>query len=77
MPAHRPVDPGRSQAWHAPVQAVSQHSPCAQCRVVHSSSLEHGAGGGFLPHDPFMHTLGATHWLSLLHAEKHRAPLQW
>jgi len=46
-----PVDAGRLQAVHAPVQALSQHLPCAQCVLAHSLSLEQSAPRGLGPHE--------------------------
>jgi hypothetical protein len=30
-----PAEPGTSQAWHSPLQAVSQHTPSTHCPLAH------------------------------------------
>jgi len=46
-----PSEPARSQALHAPVQALSQHLPWAQWVLEHSLSLEQSAPRGLGPHE--------------------------
>ncbi len=60
---------------HAPVQAPSQHTPCAQKPVEHSLPAAHAAPGGLSPHEPFVHKPPGTHSALVLHAPKQVSPL--
>ena len=75
-----PAEPRRLQAVQAPVQAVSQHLPWAQCVLPHSLLAEQSAPIGFGPHElmfPFWpQVLGGMHWLSVVQAPKHLLALQ-
>jgi len=75
-----PAEPGRLQAVQAPVQALSQHLPCAQWVLEHSLSLEQSAPRGFGPQElmfPFMPQLfGGMHCSLLVQAPKHLVELQ-
>jgi len=61
---------------HAPVQAVSQQTPCAQNVLRHSAAAEHAAPFSFSPQLLAAQVNGVTHWLLLVQALKQRAPLQ-
>jgi hypothetical protein len=61
---------------HAELQAWSQQTPWAQNVLRHSVGFEQDAPISLRPHELFMQVLGETHWLSLVHALKQRAPLQ-
>ena len=45
---------------HLPVQSVLQHTPCAQKPLAHSPPSPQTAPGGLRPHEPFVHTAGAS-----------------
>ena len=61
---------------HAPVQALSQHTPCAQKPEVQSLPAAHSAPSGFRPHDPLVQTSPGAHSASVLQAVKQTLPLQ-
>jgi hypothetical protein len=73
---HVPSEPVSAHDVQAPLQAVSQHTPCAQNDDWHSVAWEQEAPRIFLPHELPLHTLGATQLLSIVHALKHVLPLQ-
>jgi len=60
-----PAELARLHAVQAPVQALLQHLPWAQCRLAHSLSAEQSAAIGFGPHElmfPFWpQVLGGMH----------------
>jgi hypothetical protein len=58
--AHVPAVVAPAHDMHVPEQAVRQQTPCAQTFVVHSVPSLHVAPGGLRPHDPALHTEGAT-----------------
>jgi hypothetical protein len=58
------------------VHAWLQQTPCAQNPLLHSASVVHDAPFSLSPHEFFMQTLGATHWLLAVHAVKHLFALQ-
>ena len=62
---------------HAPVQALSQQTPCAQNVLRHSAAAEHAAPFSLSPQLLAAQVNGVTHWLLLVQALKQRAvPLQ-
>jgi len=73
---HVPSAPVSAQEVHAPAQAVSQQTPCAQKLDWHSLAFEQEAPRIFLPHELPLHTLGATQLLAVAQALKHELPLQ-
>jgi hypothetical protein len=77
---HVPAVPARLQARQAVLQALLQHTPCAQKSLEHSMAAEHGAPSGFKPQlliIPFIPQMfGATHWALVVQAVKQRLALQ-
>lgn len=74
---HTPIEFGRLQDLHAALHVVEQHTPCAQTFDAHSVPAEHGAPGGFGPHEFAVQTLGAWQLVEAVQASKHFwAPLQ-
>jgi hypothetical protein len=77
---HTPGEAFRLHALHAPVHAVSQHLPCAQCPVPHSASVEQSSPCAFFPHELMFPScpqmFGATHWSLVVQAPKHLFALQ-
>jgi hypothetical protein len=61
---------------HAPLQALSQQTPCAQNVLRHSAPAEHAAPFSLSPQLLAAQVNGVTHWLLLVQALKQRAPLQ-
>ena len=61
---------------HAPVQAWSQQTPCAQKLLLHSSGAEHIAPRSFLPQEFTAQLFGVRHCALVLQALKQRVPLQ-
>jgi len=53
-----------AQLWQAPVQALSQHTPSTHWFDRHCDPPAQGEPMGFLPHERFMHVLGATQSVS-------------
>jgi hypothetical protein len=53
---------------HVPVQGVRQQTPCAHVPLAHSLPSVHGALGALRPHEPLLHTAGATQSPSTEHA---------
>jgi hypothetical protein len=53
-----PSVPLMAHDWHAPVHALSQHTPCAQKPEPHSLAAEHEAPGFLRPHELPLQTLG-------------------
>jgi hypothetical protein len=51
---HTPAEPARLQAWQAPVQALSQQTPCWQKPVAHSALPAQAAPPVFFLHTPPM-----------------------
>src|SRR5262245_42245166 len=49
---HLPSAEDSAQLRHAPVQAVSQHTPSTQWVERHSEFAEHARPGSFGPHSP-------------------------
>jgi hypothetical protein len=65
--------------WQAPVQALSQQTPWAQCWLLHPLSVEQlvplfAGPHEFGPFDP--HRFGDRHCASVMQALKHLVPLQ-
>ena len=60
---------------HAPSQAASQQTPCAQNVDWHSLASEHEAPRIFLPHELPLQTLGETQLPSTAQALKQLLPL--
>jgi hypothetical protein len=56
----------RLQAMHAPVHALSQHTPWAQKPVSHSFPALQGAGGDLRPQEELAQNLPVMHCWSLL-----------
>ena len=52
------------QAWQVPVQAVAQHTPCAQNPELHSTEVAQVAPSGFFEQVPPLQTLGDTQSVS-------------
>jgi hypothetical protein len=73
---HWPMAPAIAHDLQEAVQAVEQHTPCAQKPDAHSLSLEQKAPTSFLPHELPAHVLGATHSALVPHEVKQRVPLQ-
>jgi hypothetical protein len=71
---HNPNEVSRLQALHVSVQAVLQHTPCAQRLESQSAPALHGEPFGFFPHEPFTQNLPVTHCESLVHSRKHSRP---
>jgi hypothetical protein len=63
---HVPSDDGNLQLRHAPVHALSQHTPSAQKLLRHSLAAPHGNPPGFLPQLPATHALPATQSASVV-----------
>lgn len=63
----RPACPLRRQEKQVDVQAFSQQTPSAQKFDAHSPAPPQACPRGFLPHDPFTHTLGVTQSALLAH----------
>jgi hypothetical protein len=61
--AQVPVLPGRLQEKQLAVQAVPQQTPWAQKVEAQSVLREQTAPFGFLPQEPFTHTLVPEHWV--------------
>ena len=72
-----PTDVATAHDRHVPVHAVRQHTPCAQKPEVHSSAPLHVAPGGLSPHEPALHTAGATQSASAAHVALHAAAPHW
>ena len=67
-----PIAPAVLQAWHAPSQAVAQHTPSAQNPDWHAASLEHALPTGATgEHAPAAQKDPATQSLSLAHSVRH------
>jgi hypothetical protein len=73
---HTPSVPARPHDLQAALQVVAQQKPCAHTPEPHSAAAEHGAPGGFGPHELTLQTLGATQFAAVVHALKHLVPLQ-
>jgi hypothetical protein len=72
-----PSVPDMAHDWHAPVQALSQHTPWAQKPEPHSVPAEQDAPGFLSPHELPLQTLGARQLLPVgVHALKHAVTLQ-
>ena len=66
--------PGDAVSAHdlqMPVHADSQQTPCSQKFERHSPFARQMAPFGLRPHDPFTHTAGGWHWLSIVHDGRH------
>ena len=72
---HVPSEPVSAHDVQAPLQAVSQQTPCAQKDDWHSVASEQEAPRIFLPHELPLHTLGETQLLSVAQALKQVFPL--
>jgi hypothetical protein len=70
-----PMAPGSAQDLQGAVQAPEQHTPWAQKPDRHSDASEQNAPTAFFPHELAVQTFGETHWFSLVHEPKQRAPL--
>jgi hypothetical protein len=57
---HVPAVPVSAQDRQLAVQVVAQQTPCAQTPLVHSLAAAHAAPLPLSPHDPPVHTAGAT-----------------
>jgi hypothetical protein len=55
-----PAEPARLHAWHVPVHAALQQTPCAQIPEAHSPPPAHAVPLGFGPQLPLVQTLGDT-----------------
>jgi hypothetical protein len=53
-----PAVAGTAHERQVPVQAVRQHTPCAQKLVPHSVASAQVAPAGFRPHEPLLQTAG-------------------
>jgi hypothetical protein len=74
---HVPSEPGSAHEVHAPLQALSQQTPCSQKPDAHSLAAEHEPPPPFLPHELLpLQTLGLMQSPSPRHALKHALPLQ-
>jgi hypothetical protein len=51
---------------HAPVHALSQHTPWAQKPDWHSVPLPQDSPFGFLPHEEFTQKFPDAHWMLVL-----------
>jgi hypothetical protein len=71
-----PSVPESAQDWQAPVQALSQQTPCAQKPLLHWLAAEQIAPLLEGPQELLAHRLGVRHWLSAVQALKHLLPLQ-
>lgn len=56
---------------HVPVQALRQHTPCAQKPLAHSVPSAHVAPGDLRPQDPFAQEAGASQSASAAHEALH------
>jgi hypothetical protein len=74
--AHVPAVAASAHDRHVPVQAVLQHTPCAHVPDAHSAPSAHAAPGDLRPHEPFVHTAGATQSASAVHVALHAEPPQ-
>ena len=71
-----PSVPVSAHDWQAPVQALSQQTPCAQRDEAHSLPAEHEAPLFLRPHELPLQTLGVEQFAVTVHARKHFVPLQ-
>ena len=55
-----PAVPVSAQDRQLAVQVVAQQTPCAQMPLVHSFAAAHAAPLPLSPHEPAVHTAGAT-----------------
>ena len=55
-----PSEPASAHDLQAPLQVVAQQIPCAQMPLVHSFAAAHAAPLPLSPHEPAVHTAGAT-----------------
>lgn len=69
--AHVPAVVAPAHDMHVPAQAVRQQTPCAQTPVVHSVPSLHVPPGDLRPHDPALHTDGATQSASAVQVALH------
>ena len=74
--AHWPMLPDSAHDLQGPLQAVAQQTPWAQRADAHSAPAEQKAPMGFLPHEFAEQTLPGVQFVSAVHWEKHRLPLQ-
>jgi len=63
-----PADAVRSQAMHASVQALSQHTPWAQKPDAHSLAAAQSAPRGLRPQEPFSQNWPLAHSALVLQA---------
>jgi hypothetical protein len=68
---HVPREAVSAHDLQTPVHADSQQMPCSQKFERHSPFARQMAPFGLRPHDPFTHTAGAWHWLSIVHDGRH------
>jgi hypothetical protein len=73
---HDPIVPDSAHDRQALVQAVAQHTPCAQLPEIHSKPSEQNAPLGFLPQELLLQTLPGEQFASSVQPPKHCAPLQ-
>jgi len=74
---HAPSVPVMAHDWQAPVQALSQHTPCAQKPEPHSVPAEQDAPGFLRPHELPLQTFGLRQLLPVgVQALKHAVTLQ-
>jgi hypothetical protein len=71
MLVHVPGAAASAHDWHVPVQAVAQHTPCAQNPDAHSVPPAHVRPSAFFEHVPPLHTLGAAQSVSAMHVVLH------
>jgi hypothetical protein len=71
-----PSVPESAQDWQAPVQALSQQTPCAQKLLLHWLLAEQLAPLLDGPQELLAQRLGVRHCVSAVQALKHLLPLQ-
>jgi hypothetical protein len=69
--AQFPTLPVTAQDLHVPVQAVAQHTPCAQNVELHSAPAVHVAPFGFFPQLPVMQVFGDTQSVVVVQSTRH------
>ncbi len=68
--------PDSAHDLQGPLQAVAQQTPWAHTAEAHSAAAEQKAPMGFFPHELAVQTFPAVQFVSAVHWEKHRLPLQ-
>jgi hypothetical protein len=72
---HVPTLPPTLQAVQAPLQVVSQQTPCAQWVELHSEPALHAWPLFLSPHDPLVQTKPAAHSALVEQLAKHLVPV--